>query len=109
MNPSNLILSTLRTFHRGKSRAITRADLGRYLDSVGYGLSDRDLREVYCALPVCTCERGVFWPETRAELEEYRAYLAAKAIPLFSRWKMVAQAHPELIDQRQGDLFHEQT
>jgi len=106
--PSDLILSHLRTYHRGKARAITREDLRRYLQDIGCFLSDRDLREAYAELPVCTCSAGIFYPETAAELLEFREYLRAKALPCFVRWQRVAQAHPDLIDQQQGDLFHEQ-
>lgn len=105
MTPSDFILHTLRTHHRGKVRAITREALREYLREMGYEMSDRDLREIYSTLPVVTCEHGIFWPETAAELQEYRSYLKAKAIPLFERWQRVAQAHPELIDARQGELF----
>ena len=105
MTPSDLILHTLRTYHRGKARAITREALREYLRQMGYRVSDRELRAIYAELPVCTCSAGVFYPESRAELEEYRLYLKAKAIPLFVRWQRVAQAHPELIDATQGELF----
>jgi len=101
----DFILHTLRTHHQGKSRAITREDLLSYLHSLGYGLSDRDLREIYAELPIVSSSQGLFWPETAAELQEYRQYLKAKAIPLFERWQRVAQAHPELIDATQGELF----
>lgn len=105
MSLSDFILSILRAHHRGRANAITREDLLNYLHSLGYGLSDRDLREIYAELPIVSSSRGLFWPESRAELEEYRLYLKAKAIPLFERWQRVAQAHPELIDAQQGELF----
>lgn len=105
MHPSDLILHVLRTYHRGKSRAITRDALRDYLRQMGHEMSDRDLRELYAELPIVSSPQGLFWPETAAEIEEYRQYLKAKAIPLFERWQRVAQAHPELIDARQGELF----
>jgi hypothetical protein len=107
MSPSDFILYALRTHHRGKARAITREALRAYIRqfSPSYELTDRDFRECYSKLPICTCEKGIFWPETAAELEEYRRYLKAKAIPLFERWQRVAQAHPELMDARQMELF----
>jgi len=105
MTPSDLILHTLRTYHRGKARAITRDALREYLRQMGYRISDRELRAIYAELPVCTCEKGIFWPETIAELEEYRRYLRAKALPLFVRWQRVADAHPGLINTQQKELF----
>jgi len=105
MTPSEFIIQNLRTYHRGKVRAITRNDLAWLLTENGYHLTDRELRAIYADLPICTCEKGLFWPETNAELEEYRQYLKAKAIPLFERWQRVAKAHPELIDLKQMELF----
>ena len=102
---SELLLDWFRTYHRGKRNAVPRERLLKDLAGIGYRVSDRDLREIYAELPVCTCSAGIFYPETTAELEEYKAYLKAKAIPLFVRWQRVAQAHPELIDARQGELF----
>jgi len=104
-SPSDLILHTLRTYHRGKARAITREALREYLREMGHEMSDRDLREVYAELPVCTCSAGVFYPETAAELEECREYYRKAALSLLGRWRRIAQAHPELIDATQGELF----
>jgi len=100
-----LILDIIRTYHRGKSRAITRDALRDCLRQMGYKMSDRDLRECYAELPVCSCSAGIFYPETAAELFEFKEYLRAKALSCFVRWNRVAQAHPELIDARQGELF----
>ena len=105
MIPSGFILDTLRAHHRGKARAITREALREYLRQMGYETCDRDLRECYSTLPVCTCSAGVFYPETTAELEECREYYRKAALSLLGRWRRIAQAHPELIDARQGDLF----
>src|SRR4030042_5945356 len=104
MTPSGVILDTLRTYHRGKARAITREALREYLRQMGYDLGDRKLRRIYEKLPICSCPTGLFDPQTITEMREFRRYLKAKAIPLFVRWQRVAQAHPELIDARQGEL-----
>jgi hypothetical protein len=105
MSPSDLILSTLRTFHRGKARAITREALRDYLRQVGHEMGDRDLRECYSTLPVCSCPAGIFYPETTAELEECREYYRKAALSLLGRWRRIAQAHPELININQMELF----
>jgi len=105
MDLSESILAILRSYHRGKARAITRKALLTLCYEAGYQVNDRELRAIYAELPVCTCDKGIFWPETTAELDEYRRYLKAKAIPLFERWNRVAAAHPELIDTRQKELF----
>jgi len=105
MCPSDLILHTLRAYHRGKGRAITREALREYLRQVGHDICDRDLREAYAALPVVSSPQGIFYPETRAELEECRTYYRKAALSLLGRWRRIAQAHPELIDARQMELF----
>jgi len=60
-------------------------------------ITDRELRNIYSRLPVVSSEDGIFWPICVEEIEEYRRYLEKKAIPLFKRFRMVAQAHPHLI------------
>lgn len=105
MSPSDFILHALRTHHRGKARAITREALRVYLREMGYDICDRDLREAYSALPVVTCERGIFYPETAEELQACREYYRKAALSLLGRWRRIAQAHPELIDARQMELF----
>jgi len=105
MSPSDLILHTLRTYHRGKARAITRDALRECLRQMGYDICDRDLRECYSSLPVVSSPQGIFYPETTAELEECREYYRKAALSLLGRWRRIAQAHPELIDATQGELF----
>ena len=105
MSLSEFILHTLRAYHRGKAQAITRDDLRAYLAGIGYQLTDRDLREIYVELPICSCERGLFWPETRTEIEECREYYRKAALSLLGRWRRIAEGHPELIDAEQGELF----
>ena len=95
MELSEIILSRIKEFHRGKENAIKRKVLlFRILwDGSIPGLTDRQLRNVYCQLPVATCEKGIFWPVTPEEKEEFRIYLRKKALPLFDRWKMFAKVH----------------
>jgi len=105
MTPSDFILYTLRTYHRGKARAITREALREYLREMGHDISDRDLREAYAALPVVSSPQGIFYPETAAELSECREYYRKAALSLLGRWRRIAEGHPELIDARQMELF----
>jgi len=105
MTDSAFVLHIIKTYHRGQANAITREALLETCRLYGLNLSDRELRAIYAELPVCTCDKGVFWPETLAELEEYRRYLRAKAFPMLERWQRVARAHSDLIDSRQGELF----
>ena len=97
MNLSEIILSKLRQQHEGKENAIKRKDLLSYCHYFEPDLTDRELRNIYCQLPVISCNVGIFWPTRKEELEEFKSYLKSKAIPLFNRYKMVAEAHEDLI------------
>lgn len=104
-----IVFDIVQKDHRGRENAITRDDLRTRLRLWSVIVSDRKLRDVYSKLPICTCDQGVFYPIRVQEIEEYRRYLKSKAIPLFERWKMVAQAHPNLLPTRGGqmDLFED--
>ena len=101
-----IILNLYKRHHRGKENAITRTSfIFRYLDDI-MGISDRQFRQLYSQLPICTCSQGGFYPIRQEEILEYRDYLRKKAIPLFSRFKRVCDAHPGLADDMgQLDLF----
>ena len=60
-------------------------------------IKDFEFREIYRFLPICSCEDGLYIPSSREDLEAFRIYMRAKAIPLFERVKKVAEAYPELI------------
>lgn len=113
MELSEIILNRIKRDHRGKENAIKREDLLLCLNCGGYGdesylmenLTDRQLRNIYCQLPVVTCDKGIFWPVKIEEVEEFRAYLRKKAIPLFERWQRVADVH---YDGKQMALFEEE-
>jgi len=101
------ILNLYQKYHRGKENAITReAFLLRYSGQIPE-LTDRIFRKIYSELPICTCERGGYWPVRKSEILEYREYLKKKAIPLFERWKRVSESHIELMngEMEQQGLF----
>jgi len=110
MELSEIILDKIKCNHRGKENAIKRKDLLLFCAEHGYGeypylmisLTDRQLRNIYSQLPVVTCNKGIFYPIRREEVEEFREYLRKKAIPLFERWKRVADVH---LDGKQMELF----
>ena len=108
MNLSKQILTHLKIEHRGKENAIKRRDLLGYVQHFEPYLTDRELRNIYCQLPVISSEAGIFWPVRQTELWEFQAYLKKKAIPLFNRFKMVAEGHRDLMklnDSIQWNLF----
>jgi len=102
MNLSQAILTKIESEHRGKESAIKRRNLLTYARIIEPDLTDRQLRNIYCQLPVASCDKGIFYPVTVAELEEYRDYLRKKAISLFERWQRVAEVH---YNGRQLKLF----
>jgi len=91
------ILSHIQRHHRGREQAIKREDLLKYARMFDPKLTDRELRNIYSRLSVCTCEEGVFWPIRSEEIEGFKFYLLKKANPMIERFRMVAQAHPHLI------------
>ena len=107
MTPSSFILSALRTYHRGKARAITREALREYLRQMGYDICDRDLREIVKGLgQVCMCNRGYFIAETKAETDESIAYLRKKIFPLWRDIENIIGAYPEFYPSgKQMELF----
>lgn len=106
------ILAIYKEKHSGRENAITRDkfldEYWKYLKYWG-NLSDsvdRQFRRVYSQLPICTCNKGGFYPIRKSEILEFREYMKKKAIPLFERFNLVRDAHPELTGEiKQLELF----
>ena len=104
MNLSEIILDKIKRDHRGKENAIKRKDLLLYCNFPRphhppflFGvITDRELRNAYCQLPVISSEAGIFWPIRQSELDEFEEYCRKKALPLFIRVKMVMEEHKDL-------------
>ena len=96
MNLSDIILTKIERSHRGKENAIKRKDLLWFCRGAYQGLTDRELRNIYCQLPVISCNAGIFWPIRKEELDEFEEYCRKKALPLFMRVKMVMEKHKDL-------------
>lgn len=102
------ILDIYRKYHSGEENAITRTNFKlKHLWRLEWHLySDRQFRRIYSQLPICTCEKGGYYPIRTSEIEEFREYMKKKAIPHFERFNRVRDAHPELIgDVKQLELF----
>jgi len=110
-----IILRLYKEHHSGKENAITR---GNFVFKYNYqslwenkwdrwpDITDRQFRQIYSQLPICTCDKGGFYPIRKEEILEYRDYLRKKAIPLFERFNRVRDAYPELAkDVQQLELF----
>lgn len=100
----SLLYSKLKQDCKGKENSICRSDLLIFCQAFIKDVTDREMRQAYSLLPICTWEKGVFWPVNESELDEFHDYLVKKAKPLFIRWRRVAQAHRELLSGR----FNEQ-
>lgn len=61
--------------HRGRAHAIPRRDLWARLSLFKPDLTDRDMRELYSSLPICSCSEGLFLPQSVAEVLEFRDYI----------------------------------
>ena len=107
-NLPEMILEKIKKHHQGKENAIKRKDLLAIINCVyDTELTDRELRNIYCQLPVISSEAGIFWPIRQSELDEFEAYCRKKALPLFIRVKMVMEEHKYLkvIKCYQRELF----
>ena len=97
MNLSEIILEKIKRDHCGKENSVKRKDLLAIINFVyDIDLTDRELRNIYCQLPVISSEAGIFWPIRQSELDEFEAYMKRKALPLFIRVKMVMEEHKDL-------------
>ena len=76
-----------------------------FINHYGHDLTDRELRNIYCQLPVISSEAGIFWPIRKEELDEFEEYCRKKALPLFTRVKMVMEEHEHLRAGIQKELF----
>ena len=103
MNLSEIILEKIKADHQGKENSCKRRYLLSYARYFDPDLTDRQLRNIYCQLPVISCNDGIFWPIRKEELGGFKSYLKSKAIPLFNRYKMVAKEHRNLMDY--GDVI----
>ena len=98
--------------HRGRDRAIPRADLLFQLQARFMDLQDSQLRECYAELPVCSsasAPHGLWLPESRLEIDafiaEYRCHVAPEAVA--RRLAIFKRAYPGFFpeDERQMGLF----
>ena len=91
--------------HKGREKAIARKELLTMLlpympEDEKLETKDRKMRRIYEKLPIVSCAEGLFIPIRQEEIEQFKAYLKAKAIPLFNRFNLVAQAYPRLLPEK---------
>jgi hypothetical protein len=102
-----LIFMKFMQAHRGRENAIQRDRVLDHMQLWEPKMTDRQLRDLYSKQPVCSCDQGLFIPIRPAEVEDFKKYLEAKAIPLLSRYKTVLAYYPHLAPVRgeQQELF----
>ena len=61
--------------HRGRANAMPRKVLLAELRLYRPSFTDRDCRELYAGLPICSCEDGLFLPTTVAGVQDFKAYI----------------------------------
>jgi hypothetical protein len=84
--------------HRGRQNAMPRRDLWARLTLFNPRLSDRDLREIYSRLPVCSCPEGLFIPATADEVREFKEYIRKSWGPIVAHRRVatIVAYYPKL-------------
>jgi len=62
--------------HRGRANAMPRKVLLAELRLYRPSFTDRDCRELYAGLPLCSCSEGLFLPQTTQEVLDFKEYLS---------------------------------
>jgi hypothetical protein len=103
------LLAILNQYARGRENAMPRDRvLGHLRTFIGSAhIGDRDFRELYAGLPVCSCEGGLYVPKTAEDVDAFESYMRKKVVPHWERVKRVREAYPEFAPPRgeQMDLF----
>jgi len=91
--------------HRGRSNALSRRDLLAHLQLFRPTLSDREMRELYSGLPICSCAEGLFLPDHQnipkgvQEVLEFKTYLTKQSGPIvaYRRCATIYAYYPKLV------------
>jgi len=95
---SRKIMELLQARARGEEHALPRGCVLAELRCFNPDLSDRDMRELYAALPICSCEKGLFIPIRPGEVEAFKIYLDKKVGPKIAarRVAIIFSFYPKL-------------
>jgi hypothetical protein len=88
--------------HKGREKTVPRERIFFELKIFSPNLTDRKFREMYCNLPICSCDAGLFLPNKPEEVAEFREYLRKKAIPMLERYKRILAYYPNLSPEPKG-------
>lgn len=92
---------------RGKERATPREEVLKFLRLYDPSVDDRRMRRIYSALPICSCDKGLFLPKHPEEVEEFRVYLLKGWGPVLAerRVQIIYAFYPWLKENPQPGLF----
>jgi len=95
---SRKIMELLQARARGEENAVPREEVLAELRLFDPKLPDRTMRELYAALPICSCEKGLYIPIRPGEVEAFKLYLAKKVGPIIAarRVAIIYNAYPKL-------------
>ena len=92
-------------FHVGKNKAIKIRDLLLHLQNFNDdGVTEREMRAAYEDLPICGSSKGLYLPETQAEIDEQVELHKKKIISYWRKIKVLKKYKIES-DSIQKELF----
>jgi len=105
MTLKEYILKRFRLFHTGKPHPITRYNLLFFIKNEhDWNISDREMRLAYEDLPICGSSKGLYLPETKAEIDEQIKLHWSKIYAYFRKIDILEHYHIES-DSVQKELF----
>ena len=101
---SRKIMELLQARARGEENAVPREEVLAELRLFQPKLSDRAMRDIYSALPVCSCERGLYVPIRPGEVEAFKVYMTKKNGPIIAarRVAIILAFYPKLRPAAEG-------
>ena len=111
MTLKEYLLWIFEDYYKGKSHSIKRAALLKTINLIAnvqnfpsLKCTDREMRQAYEDLPICGSSKGLYLPETKAEIDEQIALHMKK---IFSYWKKIKVLRKYKIesDSDQKNLF----
>ena len=100
---SDWIFQLFKNYYRGRHHPIKRAELLYHVCQQSQ-TTDREMRQAYEDLPICGSSRGLYLPETKAEIDEQIALHMKKIYSYFRKIKVLRQYKIES-DAVQKELF----
>jgi hypothetical protein len=98
---SIIIQHIFQTYHQGKENAVTRQEFFRRYGYLLEEINDREFRQIYSNLPICTCSAGGFWPVKKEEVMEFQDHIEKVRDSLKQRRIMVIRQHAHLFRDKE--------